>query len=142
MKQTEIDLEIVVPPQTRYLRLIGNIAEQLAQELRDYAGDRDLLAYHLNLVLTEAIANAIEHANPDDAHKIVRVNIHLEENDLCIQVYDQGRGFDLTEVAHPSGPEDLCERGRGIFFIRTLMDSVDYRKTESGNVLEMRKKLA
>lgn len=142
MKQTEIDLEIVVPPQTRYLRLIGNIAEQLAQELRNYTGDRDQLAYHLNLVLTEAIANAIEHASPDDSHKIVRVNIHLEENDLCIQVYDQGRGFDLTEVPRCPGPEELCERGRGIFFIRTIMDSVDYRKTESGNVLEMRKKLA
>ena len=27
-------------------------------------------------------------------------------------------------------------------FIRSLMDSVEYRKTECGNVLEMRKKLA
>ena len=43
-----------------------------------------------------------------------------------------------------SAPEfaDLEEHGRGIFFIRSLMDSVEYRKTECGNVLEMRKKLA
>lgn len=150
MNQTEINLEIVVPTQTRYLSLIGNIAEQLVRELHDYAGDRDMLAYHLNLVLTEAIANAIEHADQDEAieqadrddvHKMVRVSIHLEDNDLCIQVYDQGRGFDLSKVPC-LGPEELCERGRGIFFIRALMDSVDYRKTESGNVLEMRKKLA
>jgi len=141
MTQTEINLEIVVPTHTRYLRLIGNIAEQLARELQDYAGDREILAYHLNLVLTEAIANAIQHADQDDAHKMVRVIIHLEDKNLCIQVYDQGKGFDLAEVSCP-GPEELCERGRGIFFIRTIMDSVDYHKTEGGNVLEMRKKLA
>lgn len=140
MNQTVINLEIMVPTHTRYLGLIGNIAEQLARELHDYAGDRDILAYHLNLVLTEAIANVIEHAGEDDAKKMVRVSIHLEDKNLCIQVYDQGRGFDLDEVPCPN-PEELCERGRGIFFIRAIMDSVDYRKTKSGNVLEMKKKL-
>jgi serine/threonine-protein kinase RsbW len=39
-------------------------------------------------------------------------------------------------------PGDCSERGRGIFIIRALMDSVDYRRTDNGNVLEMRKKLA
>jgi len=34
------------------------------------------------------------------------------------------------------------ERGRGVFLIRSLMDSVEYRETENGNVLEMRKKFA
>jgi serine/threonine-protein kinase RsbW len=141
MSQTEIDLDIVIPTQTRYLSLIGNIMEQLAHGLEEYAGDRDFLAYHLNLALTEAIANAIEHAGKDNGHKIVRVSIHVQGKNLCIQVYDQGRGFDLAKVPCPD-PEELCERGRGIFFIRTLMDYVDYHRTETGNVLEMRKKLA
>jgi serine/threonine-protein kinase RsbW len=38
-------------------------------------------------------------------------------------------------------PDDLSERGRGIFLIRSLMDAVKYRKTEAGNVLEMHKRL-
>jgi hypothetical protein len=38
--------------------------------------------------------------------------------------------------------DELRERGRGIFFIRSVMDSVQYHKTDSGNVLEMRKKIA
>lgn len=135
-----VNVDIVVPNQTRYLALIGNIAEQIAKELDGFTGDRDTLAYHLNLAVTEAMANAIQSSPPGDAKKTVRVCIHIEDENLCIQVYDHGEGFDLNEVPTPDF-ETLSERGRGIFFIRALMDSVDYRKTECGNVLEMRKAL-
>lgn len=136
-----MNVDIVVPTQTRYLRLIGNIAEQVAKELDAFTGDRDTLAYHLNLVLTEAMVNAIRYSSPSDAKKTVRVCIHIQDENLCVRVYDHGQGFDLEAVPTPNF-EELNERGRGIFFIRALMDSVDYRKTECGNVLEMRKKLA
>lgn len=140
MSHPGIDLDIAVPPQTRYLGLIGGIAEQLGRSLPDYTGDRDILAYDLNLVLTEALVNAIQHAGDDHCDQTVRVSIHLEEHDLHIQVLDQGHGFDLAQ-AHPRDPGSLCESGRGLFFIRALMDSVCYRKTGKGNVLDMRKHL-
>lgn len=135
-----VNVDIVVPNQTRYLSLVGNIVEQVAKELDGFTGDRNTLAYHLDLVLTEAMVNAIQHASPSDANKTVRVCIHIEDENLCIRVYDHGQGFDLNTVPLPDF-EDLNERGRGIFFIRTLMDSVDYHKADCGNVLEMRKKL-
>lgn len=141
MSRTEIDLEIVIPTQTRYLGMIGNIAEQLAKGIPDFSGDRETLAYDLNLVLTEALANAIEHAGEKESAESIRISIHLEDKNLCIEVHDRGCGFDLTEVECPN-PEELCERGRGIFLIRAFMDTVDYHKTDSGNVLEMHKRLA
>jgi serine/threonine-protein kinase RsbW len=134
-----IHLEIVVPNQTRYLSLIGSIAEVVARALEDYTGDREDLAYHLNLVLTEAMVNAIEHAPSDDQHT-VRVCIYIKDKNLYIHVYDQGQGFDLEAVPSPDF-DALPERGRGLFLIRTLMDGVVYRKTERGNVLEMYKRL-
>lgn len=137
---SDINVDIVVPNQTRYLSLIGNIADQVVKELDGFSGDRDTLAYHINLVLTEAMVNAIQHAVPSDAQHTVRVCIHIDDDNLCVRVYDQGAGFDLEAVPTPDF-EQLDERGRGLFFIRTLMDSVEYRKTECGNVLEMRKKL-
>lgn len=139
MHSPGIDLEIAIPPQTRYLGLIGNIAEILGRYVPDYSGDREALAYDLNLVLTEAITNAIQHA---DAHpdQPVRVAIHLHDHDLHILVQDQGCGFDLAQICYPD-PGSLYERGRGLFFICTLMDSVCYRQTENGNVLEMHKRL-
>lgn len=138
--ESDIHLEIVVPNKTRYLSLIGNIAEEVARALDDYAGDREALAYHLNLVLTEAMVNAIEHTQPDDDGQTVRVCIFIADKDLRIRVHDHGEGFDLDAVPQPDF-DQLDERGRGIFLIRNLMDAVDYRRTECGNVLEMHKRL-
>ncbi|MGA8170146.1 MAG: ATP-binding protein [Methylocystis sp.] len=139
--ETILNMDIVVPNQTRYLRLIGNIAEQIARELDGDIGDNEALAYHLNLVVTEAVTNAIQYACPHDEQNKVRIFLAIENKDLCVRVYDYGEGFDITAVPTPS-IEELNERGRGIFFIRSLMDQVEYRKTECGNVLEMKKRLS
>jgi serine/threonine-protein kinase RsbW len=136
----DIHVDIVVPNKKRYLSLIGNIAEEVARALDNYGGDREALAYHLNIVLTEAMVNAIEHSSPNDTDNTVRVCIFIEQDDLCVRVYDHGQGFDIDLVPSPD-IDELSERGRGIFLIRTLMDDVSYRKTEAGNVLEMHKRL-
>ena len=136
-----ITVDIVVPNQTRYLSLIGNIAEQIAKHLETGSGDRETLAYHLDLALTEAMTNAIQYGCPTDAKQSVRVSLYIVDKTLCVKVFDHGQGFDLKAVPTPDFA-DMDERGRGIFLIRSLMDSVEYRKTENGNVLEMRKKFA
>lgn len=139
--ETILNVDIEVPNETRYLRLIGNIAEQIAKDLESGNDDCDTLAYHLNLVLTEAVANAIQHGSPDDPKNTVRICISVEDKNLCVRVFDHGQGFNMEAVPTLEFA-DLDEHGRGIFFIRSLMDSVEYHKTESGNVLEMLKKLA
>jgi serine/threonine-protein kinase RsbW len=140
MAETVMTVDIVVPNQTRYLRLIGNIGEQVARELETESCDRETLAYHLNLVLTEAVANAIEYGDAACPDHTVKVCLSIEDKDLRICVHDHGQGFDISKVPLPD-TEKLSERGRGIFFIRNLMDSVTYRKSATGNVLEMHKSL-
>jgi len=140
-EKTLVNLEIVVPNETRYLGLIGNIGEEVARFLDTYSGDRESLGYHLNLVLTEAMVNAIHYGTRGEAGDTVRVTLRIEDNQLCLKVYDQGQGFDLSAVPLPN-LENLHENGRGIFLIRSIMDNVTYQKTDQGNVLEMYKKLA
>lgn len=136
-----LQVDIIVPNQTRYLGFIGDIGEKIAQELDQYAGDRQALAYHLNLALTEAMANAIQYGTTGDPRQTVHVSIRIVGDDLCIKVCDQGQGFDLEAVPLPD-LDQPTERGRGIFLIKSIMDSVCYRKTDQGNILEMRKRLA
>ena len=140
--KNEIELQIRVPNQTRYLSLIVRIGENLAQELDRFAGDRNALAQHLNVVLTEAMANAIKHANAADPDKDVLIRIFVSDTELLIDVYDSGQGFDLNSLPSPAFDTDsLIEKGRGIFIIKSLMDTVVYRKCKEGNVLEMKKLL-
>lgn len=142
MRMSVIQVDVIIPTQTKYLSLIGSIGERIARELDGYAGDKETLAYHLNLVLTEATANAIKHAaltatTPQDT---VRILIHIEENELNIKVYDHGQGFDLETVPIPDFDQPR-EGGMGLFFIKTFMDSVTYTKQPDCNVLELIKYL-
>lgn len=141
--KNKIDIQIKVPNQTCYLSLIGRIGEDLALQLQGFSGDREALANQLNVVLTEAMVNAIRHANAGDPDKQVDIRITISDNELLVQVFDQGQGFDLNSIPDPDfDEEELLETGgRGIYIIRTLMDSVNYNRVPGGNVLEMRKRL-
>ncbi|NOT86041.1 MAG: ATP-binding protein [Methylococcaceae bacterium] len=140
MNTALIQVEVVIPTQTKYLDLIGSIGERVAHELDGYTGDREALAYQLNLVLTEATANAIKHAHDDDPKNSVRISIQLQENALIIKVYDHGQGFDLAKVPLPDF-EHPKESGMGLFLIRSMMDSVTYTRLDDCNVLEIIKYL-
>ncbi len=139
MESDVIQVEVVIPTQTKYLDLIGSIGERVAHELDGYAGDRAALAYQLNSVLTEATSNVIKHAQDDPRHS-VRISIQLQENALIIKVYDHGQGFDLEKVPLPDFDHPK-ESGMGLYLIRTMMDSVTYARLDEGNVLEIIKYL-
>ena len=139
MMTDRIAVDIKVPNQTRYLCLIGHIGENIARTLLDYSGDREKLAFDLNLVLTEAMANAIQHANEDNPAKEVHIEISIVSQRLIIRVFDFGTGFDVHQYIKPSPALD--EHGRGIYLIHTIMDEISYNPTEKGHVLEMVKNL-
>jgi serine/threonine-protein kinase RsbW len=134
-------VDVIIPTQTRYLSLIGHIGERLANELDTYAGDKVQLAYDLNLVLTEATANAIKHAKTNSLKETVRILIQIEENELIIKVFDHGQGFDLKNI-EPLDFANPQETGMGLFFIKTYMDSVSYTITPDVNILAISKKLS
>jgi serine/threonine-protein kinase RsbW len=140
--KNEIEIKIRVPNQTRYLSLIGKIGENMVREVCCLQNNKVSFAHNLNVVLTEAMTNAIKHANAADPDKEVQIHISVTEKELDVRVYDSGQGFDLNSIPCPAFDSDcLNETGRGIFIIRSLMDSVVYRKLKCGNVLEMKKVL-
>ena len=139
MTTDRIAVDIKVPNQTRYLCLIGHIGENIARTLRNFSGDREKLAYDLNLVLTEAMANAIEHASVGDTAKEVHIEISIIDQRLIIKVFDCGQGFDVKQYIEPSHPLD--EHGRGVYLIHTIMDDISYQPTDNGHVLKLTKNL-
>lgn len=136
-----IEVDIKVPNHTRYLSMIGKIGEDIARTLKHYKGDREELAYHVNLVLTEAMSNAIRHAcPPPSAPEGIHITISIIKNTLNIKVFDEGAGFDPEKLPPPDFKGER-EGGRGFYLINSVMDKVIYRKHEKGYVLEMIKRL-
>jgi len=123
--------------------MIGKIGEKVAQEIDCPEKIRETLPGQLAVVLTEGLVNAIKHANKTGPNTEIHVRINVSNKDLIVRIYDNGLGFDLDSVPPPCFTSCGLEvKGRGIFIIRSLMDTVKYSKSDGGNVLEMRKKLA
>ncbi|NTW99297.1 MAG: ATP-binding protein [Geobacteraceae bacterium] len=141
--KNDIDIDITIPSHTRHLRMISTIGEKVAQEIDCPERIRETLSSQLAVVLTEGLVNAIKHASSTAPDKDIHVRINVSNKNLVVRIYDNGIGFDLESVPDPCftscGMED---KGRGIFILRSLMDSVKYTRSTGGNVLEMRKNLA
>lgn len=93
------------------------------------------------LGLSEAVHNSIVHGNGLNEEKSVSVRIHYAENQLYIEVEDEGEGFPFDRVQDPTCIENLKkECGRGIFLIRHFADEVNY--SEGGRKVLMRYRLS
>ena len=92
--------------------------------------------FRLQVVLSEAISNAIVRGNREDRDKWVEVRAELLTEVIRVFVTDEGPGFDPAAVPDPVHPELLAEAGgRGLYLIRKLVDAVDFN--EQGNTICM-----
>jgi len=112
------------------------------KEARDFA-ERAAIAfglpsdacYQVKLAISEAVTNAIQHgsSSPEDQ---VRIVVTEEPGALAFEVVDTGRF-----VPRVTRRGDMPESGRGLEFMRLLMDEVDLDPGEAGTRLRLVKRL-
>jgi anti-sigma regulatory factor (Ser/Thr protein kinase) len=121
-----------------------SIRAELARlkEARDFAERAALefglpsdACYQVKLALSEAVTNAIQHgsSSPDDP---VRIFISEEPGSLVFEVVDTGRF-----VPRVSRRGDMPESGRGLEFMRLMMDTVELYPGDDGTRLRLVKRL-
>ena len=87
----------------------------------------------LLLAVTEAVTNAIIHANKCDETKKVQMNVTKDGNKLIITIKDEGKGFDPSKVPDPTEPENLLkDSGRGLYLMKIYTDELKYNLTSTG----------
>ncbi len=109
------------------------------------AGLDEKEVYNVQLAADEAASNIIEHAYEGVADGQIEISTDIADSTLRIEMRDQGKRFDPEAVAAPdinASLEDRVVGGLGLFFMRKLMDEVQFQYSpESGNVLTMLKHL-
>jgi serine/threonine-protein kinase RsbW len=94
------------------------------------------IRFRLQVVLSEALANAILRGNQEALDKWVEVRAELRAEVIRVYVTDEGPGFDPAAIPEPIRPDQLDEAGgRGLFLIRKLVDAVQFN--EQGNSICM-----
>jgi serine/threonine-protein kinase RsbW len=90
----------------------------------------------IDVAVREAVANAIKHGNRQDPGKQVQVDLAMEGDSLVIRVQDEGIGFDPAHLDDPLAPENLLKpNGRGIFYMKSFMDQIEYCAGPGGGTL-------
>jgi serine/threonine-protein kinase RsbW len=115
--------EIIINSKIENISLIENLIDETSVELSLVA---DLYG-NLLISTIEAVTNAIVHGNKLDESKIVKVGIDLLGNKLCVEVTDQGKGFDIEKIPDPTKPDNVEKPdGRGIFLMKNLADNIEF----------------
>lgn len=104
---------------------------------------------HVQLAVCEALNNCIEHSYHDGRQGDVDVVIEGDENQLQIEISDDGTPIQVDEiekllarpVPDPSGVVEILPHGRGLQIMRDTMDSVAFSREKDRNVVRLRKAL-
>jgi serine/threonine-protein kinase RsbW len=117
------------------LESVDEAATQAANfaERNDF-GDEALFA--VDMAVRESVANAVKHGNKLDETKQVEITFENSNAGLEITVRDFGEGFAVEEIPDPTNPENLLKaNGRGILFMRSFMDEVEWSNHASGGMI-------
>jgi serine/threonine-protein kinase RsbW len=90
----------------------------------------------IDLAVRESVANAVKHGNKFDETKQVELTFAKIDDGLQITVRDFGAGFAIDEIPDPTNPENLLKaNGRGILFMRSFMDKVEWSNAAGGGMM-------
>ena len=108
------------------IETVGAAAAAIA-EFISRSGISDEAAFGIDMAVREAVTNAVLHGNRQDDNKTVDIVLKSSPDAVEISVHDQGPGFNPEDVPDPTAKENILKTsGRGIFFMRTFMDEVDW----------------
>ena len=100
--------------------------------------------FQLRLVLEEIIINVISHGSRDGRLACVRVSLRQDANVLRLELSDDGIAFNPLSASPPDVSLEIEDRpigGLGVHLIRTMMDSISYRREGDWNRLLVTKTL-
>jgi serine/threonine-protein kinase RsbW len=135
---TEETTELVLPSRIEAVNMAASAAAEFVK--RSALGED--AAFGVDMAVREAVTNAVLHGNRQDEAKAVEVGFKRLPSEIEITVRDEGEGFDPGSVPDPTAPQNIMKTsGRGILFMRTFMDEIQWsRHPEGGTVVRMRKK--
>ena len=101
------------------------------------------LENQIDIAVEEIFVNIAKYAYPKGNGKVT-IFISAGDDEVSIRFEDTGKPHNPHEQAAPDLDKPLMEReigGLGIFFVKKLMDKVEYMYVENKNILVMTKRI-
>lgn len=108
-------------------------------------GIADLEISEMVLALDEMCSNLMIHAHHCNPDELFELHILVDKNDpVVFEIIDDGTVFDINQFSEPSIDNIIHEKrkgGLGIRLVKSIMDSVEYKKMQNKNVCRLVKKV-
>jgi serine/threonine-protein kinase RsbW len=128
--------QIKIPPSHKFLADVDDFLEGILREFKT----EDSVIADIAISVSELVNNAVTHGQKINCGLPVTVEINRLNDKIKISVTDNGGGFDPEELDDPLADENLLkEVGRGLFIVRSLMDSVDIEANDNGTTISITK---
>lgn len=132
--RTRETLEFKVPSVPRMISAIRRRVHKFAHSMAFTPDQLD----DISIAVGEAATNAVKHGCNPLGPSVVKVRLEKSDDALRVFICDTGPGFDPSTICPPCAG-DLCECGRGIMCMSSLMDEVRFRSLSPGTCVEMMK---
>lgn len=124
--------EIALPSRLESVEDAASAAAESAKQA-GFSGDA---LYAIDMAVREAAANAVKHGNRLDETKPVEITFENLPKGFEITVRDFGAGFAVEDIPDPTNPENLLKAGgRGILFMRSFMEEVEWTNHPAGGTI-------
>jgi serine/threonine-protein kinase RsbW len=130
----QVTVKLCLPSETASV----SISRRVVRSALNAVGVAEDIRYDIELALTEACANVVQHAAYSDEYE---VSIGIEDAMCAIDVVDSGHGYD-EESLQATMPHPNAEEGRGLHLIRMLTENVRLdHHPKRGTIMHFEKKL-
>jgi serine/threonine-protein kinase RsbW len=137
-------ITLTLPADIRFIRLVSSTASNIAGIISAETAsgkEKSEFCHAFELALSEAFSNSVLNKNPGDIAAKVIIVFESADNGLMATVTDSNLPFD-PDKQPPLEIDRYPEKGFGLFLIRQLMDTVNYRRERGCNCLSMTKRPA
>ncbi len=133
-----------------YIKLKNNVEElnRLASFVEELIAEWQLpvsMGMNLNLALEEIFSNIVFYAFDDQEEHEVQFTFENDREKLHVTIIDDGKAFDPMQTPPPDDldkpPEERHIGGLGIYFVRSVMDELNYARKDDKNVLRLTKNI-
>ena len=105
--------------------MIKNFVDEILNRINLVVKDKDIM-FDIRLILNELIVNGVMHGNHCLNSKCVELRLEVKNNQIKIQVEDEGRGINYDFKSY--NPNELNSYGRGLVIVSGLSDEFSIEK--------------
>lgn len=125
--------KLLIPSKAENIVLV----DKLVDDVCDLFDITEEIYGNIIVALTEAVNNALQHANKANPDKNITITFRVKDDVLCFTVKDEGMGFDFNSLADPTDPQNIEKpTGRGVFLMKHLADNIVFEENGTKVTLE------